>query len=167
MQRDFEYENNNIGYDYQSPEGGIKCKNHILCKEILPEWWFECKGSYLCTNCDMMFGIFGGGKNSENKQECIGVLKRTGNLECPICLENKECISQPRCNHSVCISCFKRCYYGEESVNEPVFPYPPDIEDEYHNDPENIKWTNEYVLINKYLEEWNKWHDENDEKKRK
>ena len=33
MKRDFNYENTNIGYDYQYPEengGGIKCKNYIV-----------------------------------------------------------------------------------------------------------------------------------------
>ena len=60
MGRDFEYENNNICFDYQNPEedgGGIKCKNYELCEGVLPKWWFECKGNYLCTNCHMMFEL--------------------------------------------------------------------------------------------------------------
>ena len=28
MERDMEYERDNIGYDWQFPEGGIKCKNY-------------------------------------------------------------------------------------------------------------------------------------------
>ena len=34
MERDFDYENSNIGYDDQYTKeegGGIKCKNYILC----------------------------------------------------------------------------------------------------------------------------------------
>ncbi len=57
MKRDLEYEKNNIGYDWQYTKengGGIKCKNYKLCKAILPIWWFECKGKYLCTNCDII-----------------------------------------------------------------------------------------------------------------
>ena len=23
-----------------------------ICEHILPEWWFKCKGNYLCTSCD-------------------------------------------------------------------------------------------------------------------
>ena len=51
MQRDLNYENNNVGFDWQytaEDGGGIKCKNYELCEHILPKWWFECKGNYLC-----------------------------------------------------------------------------------------------------------------------
>ena len=160
MERDFNYENNNIGYDYQYPEkdgGGIKCKNYILCENVLPKWWFECKECYLCTNCHMMFGTWG-------TQVGKGILEISNNLECPICLEIKECISQPRCNHSVCIDCFKRCYYVDEMHGEkPIFPY-PNIEDEYDDDQENIKWNNDYPLIKIYNEKFNKWEDNRIEK---
>jgi hypothetical protein len=88
----------------------------------------------------------------------------SNNLECPICLEIKECISQPRCNHSLCISCFKRCYYRDNNIDgQPVFPY-PDIEGEYYDDAENIKWVDDYPLIKIYNEEWNKWDDIKTEK---
>ena len=164
MERDFDYENNNIGYDWQYTEedgGGIKCKNYIICEAVLPKWWFDCKGCYLCNNCDMMFGTWSSG---EYKQVGKGVLEMSNNLECPICLEIKECISQPRCNHSLCIICFKRCYYGDENIEgKPIFPY-PDIEYEYDDDTENIKWVNDYPLIKIYNEEFNKWDDEKTEK---
>jgi hypothetical protein len=160
MNRDFDYENNNIGYDSQYIEEdgeGIKCKNYIICESLLPKWWFDCKGSYLCTNCHMMFGTWGSG---ENKHVGKGILELSNNLECPICLEIDVCISQPKCEHSLCISCFKRCYYGDKNINgEPKFPY-PDIEEEYYNDTKNIKWENDYPLIKIYNEEWNKWDDE-------
>ena len=140
---------------------GIHCKNYIICGAVLPEWWFDCKGNYLCMNCDIMFGTWeSGGIKYIGK----GVLEITNNIECPICLEIKECISQPRCNHSVCISCFKRCYYGDESrEGEPIFPY-PDIEDDYYDDTENPKWEIDYPLIKIYNEEWNKWDDEKNER---
>lgn len=150
--RDFDYENNNVAAYLYNPEedkcDGIKCKNYIICNTVLPKWWFDCKNCYLCTNCDMMFGI----------------LEISSNLECPICLEVKECISQPNCkNHSLCIRCFKRCYYGDENLEyQPIFPY-PDIEDEYYDDMDNIKWEN-YPLIKFYNEEWNKWDDTRIEK---
>ena len=86
MERDLEYENNNIYFDYQYPEedgGGIKCKNYEVCECVLPKWWFECKGNYLCTNCHMMFGTWGKGHIGK------GILEINYNLECPICLENK------------------------------------------------------------------------------
>lgn len=162
MNRDLNYEKNNIGFDYKYTEEdgcGIKCKNYELCECVLLKWWFECKGNYLCTNCHMMFGTWGSGENSHTGK---GILEISNNIDCPICLEVKKCISQPRCNHSLCISCFKRCYYGDND-GEPVFPY-PDIEDEYYDDTENIKWANDYPLIKIYNEEFNKWDDEKMEK---
>ena len=162
MERDLEYENNNIGYDWQYTEkdgGGIKCKNYELCEVILPKWWFKCKGHYLCSNCDIMFGTW--------KNDTLGVCKTgkgaldmSDNIKCPICLEVKRSISQPNCEHTLCIECFKRCYYGDNHIeNEPIFPY-PDIEDEYYEDQENLKWETNYPLIKIYNEDWNKWDDE-------
>ena len=115
----------------------IKCKNYELCNETLPDWWFSCKGSYLCTNCDMLFGTWG-------TKTGKGILNFTDNLECPVCLETKRSIDQPNCEHTLCIKCFKRCYYGEE-LQEPPFPY-PEVEDEYYDSPDDPKWK-EYPLI--------------------
>jgi hypothetical protein len=161
MERNLEYENNNIGFDFQYPDvagGGIKCNNYELCECVLPKWWFECKGNYLCTNCHMMFGTWG--KCNTGK----GILEINDNLECPICLENKRSITQPNCEHRLCIECFKRCYYGDsDNENEPNFPY-PDIEDEYYEDQNNQKWETDYPLIKIHNEEWNKWDNEKNQK---
>ena len=163
MPRDFGYENNNIEYDYQYTEedgGGIKCKNYEICDTILPKWWFVCKGNYLCLNCHMMFGEWTekGGIKHYGK----GELEIADNIECPICLEIKRGVSQPKCEHSVCINCFKRCYYGEEDEdNDPLFPY-PDIEDEYYNDRENPKWDIEYPLIKQWDLLCDKWEEDKD-----
>ena len=161
MDRDIQYENSNIGFDEQYPEedgGGIKCKNYELCEAVSPKWWFECKGNYLCTNCHMLFGTWG--KSHTGK----GVLEISDNLDCPICLENKRSIEQPNCEHTLCIDCFKRCYYGDDdSENEPNFPY-PDIEEEYYEDKFNPKWEKDYPLIKIHNEEWNKWDDKKNEK---
>ena len=164
MERDLEYENNNKGSNDQSivtdeqypeEEGGrIKCKNFELCEEVLPEWWFDCKNNYLCTNCHMMFGTWGENDGNIGK----GVLEISDNKECPICLEIKKGISYPRCNHTACIDCFRRSFYGDQS-GEPLFPY-PEIEDEYFEHPNLNKWNNEYPLINIYNEEYNRWNDE-------
>ena len=157
--KDLNYEENNIGYDSQYPEGGIKCKNYEVCDAVLPDWWWDCKGCYLCTNCDMKFGTWttklGVGNNGK------GILEFIDNYECSICIETKRCVSQPKCNHFVCIDCFKRCYYGDES-GKPEFPY-PEIEEEYDDDQENPKWS-EYPLITIYNEKWNAWDDNRMEK---
>jgi hypothetical protein len=147
--------NRDLNYEYTEVKGGgIKCKNYIICETLLPKDWFDMKSCYLCTDCIITFGSY----NNSGK----GILEVSNNLECPICLEVTECISQPRCNHYACISCFKRCYYGDE-IEEPIFPY-PDIENEYYDDTENIKWVNDYPLIQIYNEECDKWEIENTKK---
>lgn len=158
MKRDISYEINNIAYDWQNTQedgGGIKCKNYELCECVLPQWWFDCKGKYLCTNCDMMFGTWG---NQTGK----GVLNTIDSIDCPICLEHKKGISYPRCNHMVCIDCFKRCMYGDDS-GQPKFPY-PDIEDEYYDEPEKPKWKNDYPLIEVYERDYDNWEDNTNDK---
>ena len=146
MSRDTEYELNNIGYDWQYPiemGGGIKCKNYELCDAVLPKDWFEYKCNYLCTNCHMEFGTWG---NLNGK----GHLKMFDDIECPICLDTKRNIELPNCEHTICIDCFKRCRYGTSIDSlEPSFPY-PEIEDEYYDDTENEKWSNDYPLISEY-----------------
>ena len=157
IERDFDYENNNIAYDWQCTEedgGGIKCKNYEICEAVLPKWWFDCKGHYLCTNCHMMFGTWG-------TRTGKGILNTADNIECPICFKCKKGISYPRCDHMACIECFKKCMYGEET-DEPIFPY-PDIEDEYYEDPENPKWKQEYPLVEAYEKDCDDWENESKE----
>ena len=152
MDRDLIYENDNIAYDEQCTEetgGGIKCKNYEVCDSVLPKWWWDCKNCYICTNCDMMFGK----------------LDIKDNINCPLCFEYKKGVSYPKCDHKICIDCFKRCFYGDKCIDtEPVFPY-PDIEEEYQDDPDNPKWKRiEYVLIGVYNTEYRIWDDSRIEK---
>jgi len=146
-----EYEANNSAVDDQTGGVGIMCKNFILCETVLPEWWFDCKGRYLCTNCHMLFGTWG-------THTGRGILDVVEDVECPVCLEVKRSVLQPNCEHTMCIDCFKRCRYGAETVG-PEFPR-PDIEDEYDDDTDNPKWEDDYPSIKKYHQEYNKWDDE-------
>lgn len=163
--RDLDYEKNNVGYDYQYTKeegGGIKCKNYETCESILPHWWHECMGHYLCPNCQVM--MFGFGASSFTAQNGKGILERKDNIECPICLECKRGTTQPQCNHFICIDCFKRCHYQwKDCSGQPPFPYPADIEDEYDEDRNNPKWESDYPLIGNYhrdFERWDKLHNE-------
>lgn len=161
MPRDFNYESNNIVYDDMAADGeGIKCKNYELCESVLPKWWFECKGSYLCTNCHMAFGTWGNSLDGGNNGK--GILEISDNIECPLCFENKKGISHPRCDHFVCIDCFKRCQYGDQT-GEPLFPY-SDVEEEYFEDAENPKWERDYPLIRLYNEECDTFENNKREK---
>ena len=103
----------------------------------------------------MMFGTWG-------TQTGKGILNTVDNIECPVCLEHKKGISYPRCNHMVCIECFKRCMYGD-NTGQPIFPY-PDIEDEYDEEPENPNWKNDYPLIEIYQRDYDNWEDNKNEK---
>jgi len=149
MSRNLEYEANNRGYNWeynQEGMGGIKCKNYIICNSLLPEYWYNCKGHY---ECDICFNLK------------IERLTQIENIECPICLEIKKVISQPNCDHNLCIDCFRRCYYGPDN-DGPKFPYSEEIEKEYETYLKNEilnekKWENEYPLIEKYNQELLQW----------
>jgi hypothetical protein len=134
-------------------DGDIKCPNFEICGKYDFPLNMNCHGG-LCFNCDVMFGKLDGGK---------GKLIFMDNFDCCICLENKRCVSMPKCNHFVCIDDFKRLSYGEKRQNEPPFPY-PELEDDYdgrnHN---NNKYDDDPVII-KYNEDHNKWDDAYDEK---
>lgn len=145
-ERDLEYERINTINDE------IKCKNYEICDTTIPVYWFERMGRYTCVGCHMMFGTWGMhlGKGEH------GVLIFMNDLECPICLDTKRCVSQPRCEHYACVDCFKRCYYGAER-EYPDFPY-PEIEDNYYDDIDvwrqnNPNWKIDYPLIEKYEQE--------------
>ena len=162
MERDLIYEEKNSVYDFDNLElKYIKCKNYELCGEMFPIEWVKLKikwgtlQHYLCVDCRMIFG------NWMNKAESFiekGVLKFCdSDRECPICLDVKPSIFQPRCKHTLCIDCFKRCYYGDK-LDKPEFPY-PDVEDEYYMTVLNAKWNIDYPLIKNYLEDYDKWED--------
>lgn len=118
----------------------IKCPNYLLCNNIGPQWYLYCHDNR-CCDCDIRFGKW---NNKNNKGNLIFM----DNLEeCCICYENNRIgVSQPRCDHFICINCFKKCYYAK-SLEYPPFPYPSDIEDEYDNDPDNEKWNVDELII--------------------
>ena len=132
----------------------LQCHNYEICGFKLPDLWG--KTNYLCYNCDMMFGTWADKKGK-------GTLEFYDNLDCPICLENTRCVSQPNCIHYACINCFKRCYYGKEF---PDFPY-PEIENKYNYDVDNnnydnnSKWDEYRRKIDEYEILFNKIEDEN------
>jgi hypothetical protein len=99
--RDLQYEQSRIGYDCQYQEGGIKCKNYELCESILPDWWFDCKLTYLCTNCDM-FGW--------------NVLEFKESEECVVCNEMNKHVKFPaNCGHWFCVSCSRNILFQDET----------------------------------------------------
>lgn len=131
----------------------IKCPNYIICNTINPKCILLCHHN-LCTNCDVSFGTW---------QGCNDVLNVIDDHECPVCLETKTCVSHPKCNHNICIDCFKKCYFPWETYElenkQPQFPYPDDILEEYDNNPNDEKWNIDYPLIHQYDSDLNIWLD--------
>lgn len=105
--RDLQYEQANIGYDYQYPEGGIKCKNYELCTHILSPHWFSWYGNYLCCTCDN--SSFGFGWRELEFKEC--------NEECVICNETviKKVKFPTNCGHWFCIPCSQNILFWDET----------------------------------------------------
>jgi hypothetical protein len=151
MPRDLEYERENAGYDWRNPgEDGIACKNYIVCETVLPSWWYSYKGHYLCANCVVMFGTWAEETGHVNAGK--GELPVVEDVECPICLETGTGVTQPpRCDHHVCVACFKRCYYGPEPTEWPAFPYDEDVENQYLEDGiRSDEWYATYPLVLEY-----------------
>jgi len=86
-------------------------------------------------------------------------------VECPVCFETKRGITLPKCEHAICIECFRDCYYGR--YDEPDFPYSKDIEEEYDEygglDDTPKSFLEQYPLIYEYEEECNRRYDRQDE----
>jgi hypothetical protein len=98
VSQDLDYENSNIINTIYYPDGGIKCKNYLLCKSVLPKWWWECKRTYLCFMCESM--------------KCGIITFHHGEIKCDGCntvvLESIQAIN---CKHLLCTKCIKKCYY--------------------------------------------------------
>jgi hypothetical protein len=101
--RDLQYEQSSIGYDWQYPQGGIKCKNYELCQHILPPDWFIWYGNYICLGCDMF-----GWKELEFKES---------EEECVVCNEtdNKHVKFPTNCGHWVCVYCSRNILFWDET----------------------------------------------------
>lgn len=107
--RDLQYERENVAYDYQYPEGGIKCKNHDLCEGVLPPDWFEKVANYLCANCGSWFKIGGFGWDE--------LEFRQTDEECAVCNEvcNKQVKFPTNCGHWFCVPCSRNILLWDET----------------------------------------------------
>jgi hypothetical protein len=95
----------------------IKCPNFELCAALFPECIGFCQQNR-CVNCD----IFWGDKNLE--------FIDNPEFDCSVCLEykNKHIKFPGCCKHSVCIDCFKKLNFINESescLNPILYGCPP------------------------------------------
>jgi hypothetical protein len=129
----------------------IPCANNIVCDKLMPKYLLD-EFDQLCTVCYNAFGKHVGGNGRLEKKEID---------ECPICYdENVFGISNPKCNHFMCINCFKTCY--NNILNEikpdiePPFPYSQDIYQIYLDEPHNEIWGH-YNEIVQWELDYNTW----------
>ena len=109
-ERDIEYEENNTALNSLSGEEGIKCRNYELCGTTLPDWWFDCKGTYLCTNCDMTFGTWKGPKVERRGH---GTLSFEDSISCLSCSKVERVVHLP-----ICIDCARKTYFNLDSEED-------------------------------------------------
>lgn len=115
---------------------------------------------YLCIECE----------------NYLPVIMYVDEAECPICLEVKRSVKLPNCNHTSCIDCTKRCYYGSDAPSQmPQFPY-PEIEALFFDELVSTmltnlpnsngdrdrwescnNWHEKYPLIKKFQDDWDEW----------
>lgn len=132
-----------------------ECPNYLFCKRKCPEWVLQCNCG-LCDDCSATFGM---------KLQFIA--NPPSKQLCQICQNYDSLyVLYKHCKHYACRNCFSYSFYGSvyeyyDVENEPNFPYPKEIEEEYYDDQDDPKWRKD-ILIQKYLQDWNKW-DENRE----
>lgn len=149
----------NLEHKHPLYSTGIKCKNYEVCGSDLPDYWPKEVGKCLCFQCHEMFGTWSSG---DYRQTGKWELKFYDDIECPICFEIKRSVTYPNCDHTICVDCFKRCYFGDDDEdNRPKFPY-PDILDEYEIDPNqrtNPRWDEYRYLIDIWDKQDDEWND--------
>lgn len=137
------------------------CPNEIICGTKVPEYILNNNQDRICSFCDEKWGKWKGGK---------GILDQKIIDECPVCYcENVLAISNPNCDHFLCIKCFKMCYAtvipGSSYDPEPRFPY-PQYYDLYATDPYSDVWY-DYPEILSWIQQWNQWEDRRTSQKNK
>ena len=128
-----------------------KCTYHTICNNLSPEWLFNANDK-MCLYC------------SVNRLGCKTTPSEVliyKNKECPICLEEKDCVQYKNCEHHICIGCYKMCF-KEYDEDEPKFPYSDQVYDKYYHEalPELQNTLNrDYPLIKNYESNWDVWND--------
>jgi len=124
----------------------LPCPNVSVCGAWVPKWLLGLKRSGVCIGCDCKF------------QKKLDTVETT---DCPVCLETKPGVVMPKCTHSMCVDCFKRCMYGAPDEPEPQFPYSEEVENEWEmggrDDP---AWHARYPLAKKWDKAWDKWNEQ-------
>lgn len=92
------------------PVNKLKCPNFIVCKNRV-DTTYDYEG--LCMDCYSLFGKWRNFNTSVLKIEDYEV-------KCPLCDIVDINIKRPNCDHTLCINCFRKLYYGIE-LEKPSF----------------------------------------------
>ena len=77
----------------------IKCPNYLFCNSLCPQWYLYCHKGF-CVNCAICYGK---------------LLNTMDNVKCTFCTKkNTLGVQNPKCDHYLCVDCFKRLYYGPD-----------------------------------------------------
>ena len=107
--RDFEYENNNLGYD-DIGQYGIKCKNYDLCHHTVSLEHYECFANYLCMTCGSWFKLGSFGWDELEFRNC------PENEECYVCFGSEKQVKFPaNCGHWFCCNCSRDILFWDET----------------------------------------------------
>jgi hypothetical protein len=141
----------------------VRCKNYILCNNKFPEYYNNYSDSKgVCDDCYKRFGTW---DKMPNGNVGKGTLEMIDNMKCSCCQKDGICISQPYCDHSLCVECFKNRYgYNwKYHIEKPAFPYSQSVLNKYNNleyqkDIQNYE--NKYPLIVEYNYAYENWESE-------
>ena len=109
MVRDLQYEQLNTIYDDGYERNCIKCKNYVLCQQILLPDHYENLANYLCMTCGDWFKLGGFGWNE------LEFIVR--DEECVVCNEtiDKQLKFPANCGHWFCVSCSHNILFWDET----------------------------------------------------
>jgi hypothetical protein len=108
----------------------LKCPNFIVCNNRLNNVYDD----GLCMDCHSLFGKW----RNFNSSSILKIVE--SKIECPLCDIIDINIKRPHCEHTLCINCFKKLYYGIE-LERPIF-----------GDPEYLDKLNYWNKIKKLFE---------------
>lgn len=147
-ERDLEYERLNTvpEEEDEDSETMIKCVNFHFCRALLPNWWWDCKACYVCTNCDVMFGDWMEMRRDERNLDAAKLVFSAAPIDCPDCRRTTtDNVKHPWCDHVFCLRCFEANQDGIPLASPP-FPY-PHLESKYEETSDDPMWVRDFPRI--------------------
>lgn len=117
------------------------CLNSLVCNST-QENAIMVTGGDLCLTCDIAFG------------KTLVLIEK---VDCPLCLQNGvKGVQRLECEHSLCLSCFKKAHFGSFTEPRPAFPYPNRIDLDFTDRLWDPEWKKDPLLL-KYAKDTEEW----------